>query len=226
MTSTTLIDVKCGETTNLSHDTCHLEIEIFNHSEIKNLKLSKAIKSTENVTKVLIVNQKMFFMPSNLSDYFSNIEELKILKSQLKEIEKVDIENFRELKVFHIIGNEIEEIKGNLFDNNKNLVEIDLSENKIKLIDGNAFNNLQKLKTINLNGNGCIGKGSMEINLIATFELIKKCGFTNFIKNEFKDLNLEIFKLQEKNREVKNLKSLKLKLIKYKLFHSSTKVTT
>jgi Leucine-rich repeat (LRR) protein len=203
-TATSSVEAECGETANLT-DTCYLQLDVENRTNIT-LKLSESIKSSQNMTNLIIEDQRMFFMPSNLKEYFPNITELKIINSSLKEISNKNLDGFKDLEILHIIGNEIREISPNLFENNKKLIKIDLSENRIQLIYVEAFQDL-KLKSLNVDGNQCIESGSDEKNLTATKNLIVlSCNYQKFLRFELKDLRNEVEDLRGKYQKVNFVK--------------------
>ena len=107
------------------------------------------------MTILFIKSEIMNFLPTNISNFFPNLETLEAGR-KIQKIFRSNFEKLFKLKNNILDQNEIEFIDDDeIFQDNPSLLWISLKENKIKKISGNIFVNLANLKRINLNGNDC-----------------------------------------------------------------------
>lgn len=132
-------------------------------------------------------------MPTGFLSIFSEIQDLQITNSKLKEISKENFKSFEQLSRLILDGNEIEELEENLFIFNLNLRHVSFSGNSIKIIGLNVFQNIKNLSILNLNGNICVNEtanNSTEVkNLMEGIE--EKC-LKSIKKMEKEDVSTDI----------------------------------
>jgi Leucine rich repeat len=110
-------------------------------------------KSHRDVTKMVVANQKMKYIPMMISYRFVNLRELTIDRSDLRDISVGIFNGFNSLEVLTITNNNMRSIKAGAFMGLTSLKRIDLSNNKISDIQANVFSNLRKLDFLAVNDN-------------------------------------------------------------------------
>lgn len=111
------------------------------------------ILMTEKITKLSISDQQMIFLPSKLSEHFSNLRDLSINSSGLLEIHQEDFIGLTSLSTLAITYNKIREIPCDAFKQLEALSNLDLSFNKIEHITDCSMAGLEKLEILNLRNN-------------------------------------------------------------------------
>ncbi|KAG5668563.1 hypothetical protein PVAND_016500 [Polypedilum vanderplanki] len=156
-------------------------------------------------------NKNVIYLPiriaetfPNLSEYFANRLDVKILKYE-------NFKNMKNLKKLTIDNNEIETIDENSFDDLNELVFLDLSQNKIKNFDPRIFKSTLKLTYLNLSLNQII-------SLIADhLKFLSKLKFLDLSYNKITNLNSNVFE-NSKNLENLRLNSNQIKNLPLGIF--------
>lgn len=140
-------------------------------------------KTNKDVQQFCVSNsESLEYFPGGLSNFFPNLESIRIKNSSMKYIFKSDLFGLSGLKNFVAVDNQIEIIGPQLFEDNPLLEEIHLEKNKITsisedLLDSNDGN----LLLVHLYNNECI-KNDLEIpNFSATDikkMIIEKCSLS------------------------------------------------
>lgn len=117
-------------------------------------------KSHSDIKHFNCDNQAVNFFPYGLTNFFKNLENVKVsTSSRLNEIYSSDLRQFGDkLKTLWLSNNAIEVLEADLFQFNPNLEYLGFHRNKIYYIYDGAFRGLEKLKHLELHGNICINK--------------------------------------------------------------------
>jgi hypothetical protein len=100
--------------------------------------------------------QKMNYVPKGLGKFFSQIEMLYIVRTELKEITKEDLVPFPLLKYLWIQINHLESLPSNLLEANPELSHINFNHNRLKIVGENILSPLKNLVYANFRHNTCI----------------------------------------------------------------------
>jgi hypothetical protein len=121
-------------------------------------EVSNICNRNQNVSKgVSFVASKVYYFPLDIEIFLDNLEAIKIVKSELKEIRKEDLKPFAELKVLNFSHNALEILETDLFQFNPNLEVIILYSNNLHHIDSHVFDNfMNKLSTFYMDYNFCV----------------------------------------------------------------------
>lgn len=92
-------------------------------------------------------------IPKDLTKVFPNLLGFEILNSNLKELSRSDIEQFKTLKMFCCTKTYLKYLPGDLFNGFENLEWIDLGINDLEIIEPNILNGLDKLKMVSFSKN-------------------------------------------------------------------------
>lgn len=132
----------------------------------------------QTVTKVFISSQIVHFMPEGTENFFPNVNELQIINSSLKYIDKWDLKAFTDLEFLNLPHNSIEVIRNDLFIFNSKLRYVYLNNNNLKTIGENVFDILKATNFL----------ASFEFNNCINFFFHNREGTNNFpeFKNEVK----------------------------------------
>ncbi|KAG5682654.1 hypothetical protein PVAND_011993 [Polypedilum vanderplanki] len=125
-----------------------------------------------DIKLLLIDEQVMKFFPSNLYEFFPNLQGLIIDSSQLSSISKNDLRNFPNLRMIFIGNNKIDELHDDLFEKNLSLEWITFLNNFTKKIGSEILNSLSKLEFANFMRNSCVSYkaiGNAEIEKLKVF---------------------------------------------------------
>jgi Leucine-rich repeat (LRR) protein len=129
-------------------------------------------QNLSNIKMLVIDEQQMSFLPSNLSTFFPNLEGLIIDASELSEITQNDLKDFKNLKFLFIGNNNVAEISSDLFSKNPNIQWITFINNFTKRIGPDVFKSLHALDYANFQRNSCVNYkavGSDEIEKLNYF---------------------------------------------------------
>jgi hypothetical protein len=76
----------------------------------------------------------MEYLPSGFDNFFTGITNVKIYNTQLKEIKKENLKQFKDLYRLSITYNDLTSVDHDLFEHNPNIHLVDLSYNKIQFV--------------------------------------------------------------------------------------------
>ena len=109
-------------------------------------------RTNNDVTKISFNNCNMDKIPK-LTATFPNLKVLSINNSQLKEVNKKDLNEYKNLEKFFCQNNNINYLSGDLFSDFKNLECISFSHNNLQAVEPNILDGLDKLKLASFDGN-------------------------------------------------------------------------
>lgn len=113
--------------------------------------------TNENVTHLLIADQKVEFFPGGLDKFFPNLETVTIKRSAVKYIFKADLVGLSKLRFLALGDNKIELLGPGLFEGNPLLEEIHFENNEISKISEDLLDPLGAFpKVIHFYNNTCI----------------------------------------------------------------------
>lgn len=174
-------------------------------SEINGIHLNG--KTNDDVKKISILDKSTEYFPGGLSNFFPNLDSIKVEKSKLKYIFKDDLAGLSQLKYFYVGENKIEALGPSLFEDNPVLEEIHFENNKISKISDDllSYSNA-KFKIVHLFGNECI-KEDLDIPNVSGSDIKKmiqeKCqmkgeDLADIVDTRIGKLKNQIVALQEK----------------------------
>lgn len=146
--STSVIDENYSESTEISSK--------------KFLKLRKTSSNSSdddldiNFTSIVVYDNSINFIPTGLENFFPNLTLVAIVKSNLKEIRRHDLQSFPNLRALWLPYNDIEVIEWHLFDLTPHLRQLILTENRLRHINLDAFALVTQLEHLDLLANPCI----------------------------------------------------------------------
>lgn len=156
-------------------------------------------KSNSDVQQFYVRNANLEYFPGGLSDFFPNLESIRIKNSSLKYIFKSDLKGLSNLTFFAAVENKIETIGPRLFEENPFLTEIHLEKNLIEQISEDLLDYTEgTLSVVHLHNNECIQNQPEHFNANEVKTLIiEKCSLTkqDMIRNmeqQFEKLSNEI----------------------------------
>jgi Leucine-rich repeat (LRR) protein len=170
--------------------------------EERNFALTKIVgvydegKSAENVLQLLIDRQKVFYLPSGISNLFVNLKALLVMSSQMKKIQRQNFDGMQNLNALLINYNEIVEIPEDAFTDLTKLEYLSLSSNLIKTLNENVFRGLKNLKRLHLHDNELVKLSGKLFQDNVNLEVIWLQG------NKLKYIGADIFSYVSGVREV------------------------
>lgn len=225
--------------------TCEVDAAINSNSpliKLEGISGAQAVgKSTNDVKRFIANSRNMRYIPIGFSDFFKNLESLKIVNGRLLEIRQENFATMTNLKNLNLDKNDIEKLDDNLFKFNPKIEKLWFEHNKIKVIGMTAMSNLRALNDLDLSSNLCGKirvKGRNEVksfllklaDLCPTggdwrenLKLISNDGLKLEIDNCKKEMNLTKLEVEsiknQGNLMIENLKNqtIKLKSEKQKL---------
>lgn len=120
----------------------------FSNSSIESENYSQTI-----ITSLNIHQQQTLFLPQNLAEHFSMLNELLVIECGLSEIDYNVFKGLAFLVTLNLTNNKIPEIPVDTFTDLEDLQELDLSFNKIHTLYDDVFNSLKGLQKLFLNNN-------------------------------------------------------------------------
>lgn len=129
-------DLKCYYEQTTCYSWSTVSDEIVNIGE-------DSLVDMQAVTTLFVINENMERIPENLSEYFPNLETIRIVNSNLQRVD--NLEQFKNLKKFESAHNPLTMLTKNSF-NNPSLEEVILFEDSILYIEPGTFRNIQKVE--------------------------------------------------------------------------------
>lgn len=131
-----------------------------------------------HVEMLLIDEQKMIFLPENLSLHFPNLKGLIIDSSELSSFSKEDLQQFPQLKFLMIGNNNIEVLENDLFERNEHIEWLTFINNFTKHIGSEILNPLKDLKVANFQRNTCVSFKALRADVDSLKTLFRRdCNF-------------------------------------------------
>ncbi|CRK95376.1 CLUMA_CG008837, isoform A [Clunio marinus] len=131
-------------------------------------------RTNSNVTAIRLTDNWLTEVPSGFDNFFSNIEFLYMINTQLVTVNSNQIQQFPNLEYLWLENNQIENIEVYAFSLTPLLRHIDLQYNDITSIPYNTFQHLH-LEVLKMKGNVCVNESaetSQNVNtLIANVEI-------------------------------------------------------
>lgn len=160
-----------------------------------------------NVTQYFARGLNIERFPGGLTEYFTNLEVVRITSCNMRLVLKDDMANLERLIYLDLVGNKIEKLESDTFANTPNLNEVLLSNNRLQFIGANLLEPLKKLYYIHFGGNVCItgqSKHSSEQLLRLKTEIKLKCSDISMmdVMTRFDGLKAEIGVLTQKLDEI------------------------
>lgn len=142
-----LIESGIGYSVSVTKQTISPSDEIEFQNQMKNDEFDPEVR-------ILIITQcKIPKFPRVIINHFHNLEKLTVFQSNLKSITKLELKEFKNLKIVNFGFNELVFVPGDLFQFNRHLEEIHFRNNKIKFIGAKLFDGLESLKFVDFRGN-------------------------------------------------------------------------
>jgi Leucine-rich repeat (LRR) protein len=152
------MEIKCEFDMCTSRDVQYYRCSVTNQQISENCELKfigqhQEEKTNEDVTYVSFNSCTATKVPQGITKIFPNLKVLHIYNSNLKNISKNDLVEFKNLKMCWCTNNKIEFLPRGLFEGFENLESITFHRNNLKVISPNILDGLEKLKLVNLKGN-------------------------------------------------------------------------
>lgn len=124
----------------------------------------------------LLINRPISFrtIPLNIGNYFPKLTKLVITESNLSNLTRSGLSQFKELAILHIEKSDIQLLEAGLFADNEKIVQIKILDSKIAHVHENTFKYSEELELIEFD------------NLCATINyqnVESKERFNNFVEN-------------------------------------------
>lgn len=110
-------------------------------------------KENENVLGLTIVSQSMEFFPTNIEEFFPNIEAIDFSNNSISSVSNNNLIPFANLWHLSLAKNRISTLDSKLFFGSNSLRNLFLQENSITSLDSNLFVGLHSQIFINLSNN-------------------------------------------------------------------------
>ena len=170
--------------------------------ELKFVGTHQAGKTDDDVKCIFFHECKITKVPKGLTKIFRNLEILQINFSDLKNVSRSDLIEYKNFKEFNFYGNNIEYLPGDLFEDFDNLERIFLQNNNFKIVEPNILDGLENLKIFIKNGEQTVQLSVLCLDENARF--IKSSLLNNYMQNDQQMLKDFIANLQTKVQIVKN----------------------
>ncbi|XP_070494599.1 uncharacterized protein [Chironomus tepperi] len=176
--------------------------------------------SNNSVIDVIFVNCGIKKIPQGLTKIFPNMQDLSVWHSNLKEVTKNDLKEYKNLLRFGFCDDKIETLYGDLFEGFEDVQELAFTNNKnLKFIEPNILDGLENLKMVNFTGNSKYFKhfsnisgdlGNATLAEVKAELYAKFCSNPEHVKHAFQKHKVDIDKLKAivaaKDQEIQELK--------------------
>jgi len=167
-------------------------------------------KTDDDVINIFFCECNFTKIPQGLTKQFPNLETLGIYDSNLKNISRSDLIEYKNLKEIYLASNKIEFLPGDLFEGFENLERIFLQNNNLKIVEPNILDGLENLKIINLNGAVKyeeVSVKSSDFHFDHNAKLIRSALLNKYMENDAQLLKDFVEKLQFKIQVIKKFKT-------------------
>lgn len=151
---------------------CRCKVMGYNSEVRETISDIDGLPEHSNVEMLLIDDQKMKLLPSNLNISFPNLKGLIIDSSTLISITREDLKQFPNLKFVMIGNNNIELLNDNLFEDNEAIEWLAFINNFTKRIGSDILNPLKNLKFANFQRNTCVNFKANEASEIDRLKIL------------------------------------------------------
>ncbi|XP_037044475.1 protein slit-like [Bradysia coprophila] len=134
-----------------------------------NTSIDSELYKEQTIKSLKIYQQQTLFLPQNLDEHFSQLNELSVTESGLYEIE-FNVFVGLNLSLLNLTNNKIPEIPVDTFADLNNLQVLDLSFNKIHSLFDDVFASLKSLQQLYLNHNYLT---SIQIEVVRNLESLR-----------------------------------------------------
>lgn len=147
-------------------------------------------KSNDDVHKIYFKFQNCPFLPTNLGQFFKNLEIFNIIKSNVQHVLPGDLNGLSKLETFDASHNPIEEIDKNFFRNCTSIKKILFVDCHIKKVERGALDPLINLKYASFDFNDCIPVNSDDDYGLESLKanLNDKCDGKGYVIKQRKDV--------------------------------------
>jgi len=200
------IQVEYQMTSYQSHTLYHCLISNYPNQEYKNVKLQGqhvAGKNRNDVVAVKFQNSQLQKIPQNLTKLFPNLKYLIVLNSELWDLKKQDLAEYKELEVIDIRQSLLTFLPGDIFDGFKNIKFIYFMGKELRMIEPNILDGLFSLERayfVFYNGEEMYQKGAQSYKEFRKGLLTRFClGGEGIIEDYIK-------KLEQNDRKFRRIK--------------------
>jgi Leucine rich repeat len=174
-------EISCDTEYQIIGTICRCKVQNFNSTERVAITGVHTINNFHNISDIkllLIDEQIMKFLPSNLHNFFPNLSALIIDSTQLTSIARIDLENFEHLQLLFIGNNKIDELNGDLFHGNPHVEWITYINNFTKRISADIFDALPNVHFVSFLRNSCVNYKAANVAEIENLKAIisRQCG--------------------------------------------------
>lgn len=158
-------------------------------------------RNLTDVKGISIMDQTQHYFPRNLSNFFPNIEVIRVRNIGLREISGEDIEDFPSLRQISLSVNDITSLGKDLFASNRMLQAISFDYNPVMHVAHSVFANLYNLRWLRFGNTTCINQlvdDSYELVHSMVFNIFRQCPPTSAMiaeDLELPELKAEVRKL-------------------------------
>lgn len=185
-----LLSVPCGYGVIFNCNYQVMHVSMLNQVYACNAEVTEAVNTTlfirgqhtgqnedANVECLLVIDQNMTYIPSNIDEYFPNLKCIAWDNSGLRTLISRDLQQFPKLIRLQFISNSLTYLDGNLFQYTLYLRAIDFESNRIGAVGENLLSNLTNLEFADFRNNICINLVASRSGIIEELEeaLHKQC---------------------------------------------------
>lgn len=145
------------------------------------------------IKEVYITNSNLHFLPSEVFDFFCNLEKLDVGGQNLKEIKRNTFIRAKSLKFLYLHSSQITNLETDCFNGCSNLEVLILHRNQLEFIEQGAFNGMPNLRELPLSFN------KIKENMFDQLPNLKKIWLNN---NQIESISENLFKFNLKLEEV------------------------
>ena len=179
------------------------------NEEIKDVKIQGkhvAGKNRHDVVAVKFVGCNLAKVPQNFTKIFPNLKYLIILNSQLQELDKEDLAEYKELEVIDIRQSCLLFLPGDIFEGFQNLKYIFIMGKKLSVIEPNILDwlfNLQRAHFEFFDGDEIYQKGTQSYKEFRKGLVTRFCSRNDeFLEDYIKKLEQNVQKFKRINKNV------------------------
>lgn len=146
-------------------------------------------KSNDDVHKIFFKFQNCPYLPTNLGEFFKNLEIFYIMKSNVQHLMPGDLNGLNKLETFDVSHNSIEEISKDFFEGCTSIKKISFFDCHIKKVEKGALDPLINLKYATFDYNDCIAERSGDFGMTSfKANLYDKCDGKGYSVKQHKDV--------------------------------------
>ncbi|CAG9811160.1 unnamed protein product [Chironomus riparius] len=192
------MNIQCHFDTGSAYRCVVFDKEIPENGEFNLIGTHYNGRTHDEVKEILFNNCQITKIPQGLTKTFPNLNIINIYHSNLKNLVKADLEEYKNIKKFTVFDDLIDIVPGDLFENCKKLEKIVMNFKSLTVVEPDILDRLDKLKYVDMSEYGFYDSATSNPSASTNLDQIKTNLFDRFFKHDEVFIKNFVRRLQRK----------------------------